>query len=153
MLKTFLCDFGTLVQVLCFMPKHFNSLGKEATFLWLQTFPLETGHHGNRTPVSKIRTETMEPSQHSSPTCTSPPPQSLAPPPMCEHMYAQTHAHTQSLGLLCCSLFFLQCHGLFGCSDCSSHCRPLAQGNGPLSLEPILMRTWSEWAEALRRWG
>lgn len=77
-----------------FVPKYFNSQGKKTTFLWLQTFPLETGHHGNRIPVSKIRTETMEPSQHASPPCTSPLPSSLPPPPICGHMYVHTYTHT-----------------------------------------------------------
>lgn len=76
-----------------FVPKHFNSLGKKATCLWLWTLPLETGHHGNRIPVSKIRTESVEPSQHG-----SPPPQHH-PHGHCHYhksMHTQTHSDTHT---------------------------------------------------------
>lgn len=95
MLKTFLWDLETLRgSGLVFVPKHFNSLGKKATYLWLWTLPLETGHHGSRILVSKIRTESVEPSQHSSPPHTHHHPHGH-----CHHhksMHTQTHSDTHT---------------------------------------------------------
>lgn len=117
-----------------FVPKHFSSLGKKATCFWLWTLPLETGHHGNRIPVSKIRTESVEPSQHG-----SPPPQHH-PYSHCHYhksMHTQTHSdtYTQLLGWLSYFLLFSSTPFLCGWSDSSSSCPPHTQGTDLCTLQ------------------
>lgn len=153
MLKTFPHDLETLGQVL-FLCSNTSIFWERKPPAFGSRLPLETGHHGNRIPVSKIRTETVEPSPHaSSPPGASPVSQSLPPSQMHAHMdtLRHTHAHTWLLRVeLLPFLFPLQGQSLW----VIRFVQPLPSPhpvNWPLhttvfsfSLLPTLVQTWSE---------